>query len=249
MRGRGSNPPVYSTKYFTGRACIVCVLVLTVGTVIYKLAKLYPVEEWNEKIQNILDKVLFFLFVPLFIYVTVFSFATSYFLNRNKPYGWILKIEKVFDTVTLKARLELGQRALLQYEPSLFGTFIRESLDEDYFIIDNYYIKSFFQYGIIYFVCILLIFSMISFVLWKRKEYFALFLISIVVGLGFLEAQIGEIQYDIFLLMAFSCDIARFCLKNTGYAKRNTDRDHTETLEEVEKVKLCVKKRNYNYLI
>ncbi|MBP3803810.1 MAG: hypothetical protein J6I76_07915 [Oribacterium sp.] len=207
----------FIVSYSSGRASIVCALTLTAGVVIYKLSKLYQVDAWPEIARNVIDKVFLLLFVPVFLYVAAFSFASSYFFNEEKPYGWIFKIGKIFNVGSLITRLRLGNLALLQYRPSIFGTFIRESLEDDtYFIIDNYYIKAYIQYGLIYFICILLIFSVINYAFWKRKEYFSLFLLSIVAGLGFLEAQIGEMQYDIFPLIVFACDVGCIALRRDG---------------------------------
>lgn len=211
----------FIVSYSSGRASIVCVSALAVGAVIYKLSKLYQVETWPQKARNAIDKAFLFLFVPVFGYATTLSFASAYFFNPEKPYGWILKLGEIVDTETFKLRLYLGKQALMGYKPSVFGTFVRESLENDtYFIIDNSYIKAYLQYGLIYFVCTLLIFTMINYVLWKRKEYFPLFLISIVAGLGFMEAQVGEIQYDIFPLIVFTSDIGWLALKGDGAYNR-----------------------------
>lgn len=213
---------MFIVSYSSGRASIVCVLTLTVGVLIYKLSKLYPAEKLQDTARNAIDKVFLLLFVPIFGYATAFSFASAYLFDPDKPYGWIQKIGKVFDITTLTLRLNLGKQALLNYSPSIFGTFVEESLEDDtYFIVDNYYIKSFLQYGLIYFACTLLILFMINFALWKRKEYFTLFLVSIVAGLGFLEAQIGQMQYDIFPLIVFTCDIGYLALKKTEHMMEN----------------------------
>lgn len=211
----------FIVSYSSGRASIVCVSALAVGSVIYKLSKLYPMETWPQKVGIAIDKVFLFLFVPIFGYATAFSFASSYFFNPDKPYGWIMVMGKIFDTETVESRLYLGKLALMEYKPSVFGTYIEESLEDvTYFIIDNSYIKAFLQYGLIYFVCSLLIFFMINYALWKRKDYFPLFMLSIVAGLGFLEAQIGEIQYDIFPLIVFTSDIGWLALKGDNAYNR-----------------------------
>ncbi|SFG36714.1 hypothetical protein [Oribacterium sp. WCC10] len=202
--------------YSSGRASIVCVLALAAGVMIYKLSKLYPVNNWNDMARKVIDKIFFLAFVPIYIYVAVFSFVSSYFFDPDKPYGWILLIGKVFDPDNLIERLRLGKQGILGYMPSIFGTNVRESLEENYFIIDNFYIKSFLQYGIIYFVCTLLIFTILNYALWKRKDYFVLFLLSIVAGLSFLEATIGEIQYDIFPLIVFTCDVGCLAIRRDG---------------------------------
>ena len=159
---------------------------------------------------------------------------SSYFFDKEKPYGWILGIGKVFDPENLMSRLALGKQALLSYRPSIFGTSIIMSLDTDsYFVVDNSYIKAFLQYGILYFICSLFVLSMVNYVLYKRKDYFSLFMLSIVAGLGFLEAQIVEIQYNVFPLIVFTCDIGCLALrKDTAYNSNLKQMCHAITGDE-----------------
>ncbi|SEA56822.1 Membrane protein involved in the export of O-antigen and teichoic acid [Oribacterium sp. KHPX15] len=193
-------------KYTAGRASIVCVLILLIGTIIFKLIQWYPIRKWHKGIQFVIDKVFLIGFVPMFIYVTIVSFAASYYYDDANSYKWLELVGKVFDVSTLKSRLSLGKQALMQFKPELWGANIVESSEENYFWVDNYYIRAWLKYGILLFICGIIVFTLVNYVCWLRKEYYILFLMAIIAGLGFLEATIGDIMYDVFPLLLFTCD-------------------------------------------
>ncbi len=94
---------------------------------------------------------------------------------------------------------------LHRYVPRLFGQVIEESSNFDsYFWLDNFYIRALLKYGIVIFLCFIVLCSVINYRLWKRKRYYQLLLLSVIPLIGILEALIGDPMYNIFPLLAFS---------------------------------------------
>ena len=193
-------------SYTAGRASIVCILVFLAGTIVYEMNRLYPVMKWNKWMQKAVELGFLILMVPSYVYVAIVSFTTTYFYNQDTPYKWLLIIGKVFDPQTLEARLWLGKRALMEFEPSMLGTNIIESSRDNYFWVDNYYIRAYLKYGIMLFICGMIVFTLINYINWKKKNYYIVFILTIIAGLGFLEATIGDIMYNVFPLLIFTCD-------------------------------------------
>ncbi len=192
--------------YTKGRASIVCMLLLWIGTVIYKLSTINSGYKLEVGFRKAIDKVFLIVFVPSYIYIAITSFLSSYYYDGRRPYKLIGLVGKVFDTETIKSRLYLGKVGLMQYRPKLFGCDVYESSLDNYFFIDNFYIKAYLKYGIAFFLCAMLIFTFINYILWKKKHYYILFLLSVIAEIGFLECNIYFIMYNIFPLLLFACD-------------------------------------------
>ncbi len=193
-------------RYARGRSSIVCIWVLAVGVMVYKILEIYPVDKWSKSIQGLINKAALVIAVPIHLYIGIFSFIAAYKYDSEAPYKWISAVGKVFNTFSLTERLRLGKLALEQYAPKLFGNEIVETFVGQYFWIDNYYIKAYLKYGILLFICALIVFTTVHYICWKKREYFTLFLLCLIAGLGFMEAPIGFIMYNVFPLMLFTRD-------------------------------------------
>lgn len=204
-------------RFTKTRTSIVAILALAVGVLVYKLSGIFPMEKWNRNLRSLFDKAAFVVGVPIHLYICIFSFIATYNYDSENPYKWISTVGKFFFTFSLTERLRLGKLGLEQYVPKLFGNDIVETFVGYYFWLDNFYIKAYLKYGILLFISSLIVFTAVHYICWKKREYFTLFLLCVIAGLGFMEAPAGFIMYNVFPLMIFTRD--RGILTCTGKEK------------------------------
>ena len=80
----------------------------------------------------------------------------------NQSNDWMAKINDI-----LTNRLALGYQALTQYDPTLFGQYIKMGTikvegGKYYFYIDSGFLYSFMAYGLVFTIAVLVMYSMIS---------------------------------------------------------------------------------------
>lgn len=195
-------------RYSGGRTSFVIIIFLALGTAIYRLAYLVKNGKVFEKIGEGKRKAFaaadsYFhglLFGLSSIICITASFVTAFMYGMQKSGGILRIVDKVFDSYNLKSRLMVSWNAISTYSPRILG----KSVENGFFWIDNYYIRLIYKHGILIFISMTVIMLICQYRNWKRKNYYVMFLLALIAALGFMEAAIGEMQYNIFPLMVFA---------------------------------------------
>ena len=153
-------------------------------------------------------KVLFTLMFPL---AAVGSIALPYY------YDWHNLTWRGLNTI-LSGRLSLGQEALEQYSPSMFGQIIQWKTamngytnSSEYFYVDSSYLNILLTYGILLFIVTVVLFS--CYTLYSIKSNNRLLLVSLICLClhSVMDPQLLELGYNT-LLLGVVCHENRHCL-------------------------------------
>ena len=173
---------------------------ITLGCYIYRVffAK-------NVILQRIKVKLAFAYFCLVMVTCLFMSFFMAWFYVPGQKY-WIFEfLGHFFDVYNLESRFMEGGIALRSFRPHLFGQVIVESnVQENYFWIDNFYIRAFLKYGIALLICNIAIFILLGIRLLKKERTFQILILTIIPIIGVSEALIGDPMYNLFPLLAFS---------------------------------------------
>ena len=190
--------------YFThAKADILCALVLIAGTVLYHVS----VRTGRRKLWKAPAAVFCFSFLaaPLLSVLLVFLVDTGNASLRTR----LDSIDR-----TLIKRLELGRRAFRENEIRLFGTKITEKGFggkvggfkgwDNYFFIDNSYIRLIMIGGLILFTLLIAVLTYAQLRCYASGKYGCVYLLWVVSSICIMEHHLAEIFYNVFPLMAFS---------------------------------------------
>lgn len=205
--------------YFThAKTDIMCALLLIAGTLLYHLSVRWK----GRRIWRIPAAVLCFSF-PVSAFLSI---SAALFVDTGDP-----GVCAVLDSIdkSLIKRLEMSRRAFEENPVNVFGTKISEhgfggttsgfTGWEDYFFIDNSYIRLLMFGGISLFILLLLILTWAQLRCFACGKYGCVFLLGIVALTCIMEHHLIEYYYNVFPLMAFS-GAAFFRRQRTGSRQR-----------------------------
>ncbi|SFP38113.1 O-antigen ligase [Butyrivibrio proteoclasticus] len=159
-----------------GRTSIIGVyyiLAITLAFLVYSFAPI--------KIKFVFEKfrILSFIYVQG---VLAFSFFGSVFYSWIYDKNWNSIPMKIlgllFNTRTLGLRFEKTNYAIHNYRLSLWGQDIPVIIDGKDAFIENYYINSLFNDGLLLLLGFFLLASIMNYRLWKKKQYFCMLILS-----------------------------------------------------------------------
>ena len=122
---------------------------------------------------------------------------------------------KIFDYIpksnTVRARLRLGILGFEQFSIKLFGNSIpqrgaggTEGYIPFYYFLDSSYIRMILQFGLIVFIVLVGLMTLVQFKLYKEKMFYELFLVAIVALDCAMEHHIIDFSYNTFALLAWA---------------------------------------------
>lgn len=188
-------------RYVGGRAELVLMVLLLVGTVIYRLIGEEPLR--FRGFHTVVKWLHYILGVPIYIVILIASVILSWTYNGTHA-AFENIIGKVTDPSTYTIRLWLNKTALMVYKPKLWGQYIYQTTeDEGYFFIDSSYIKLLLQDGIILMAIFLTIATMVQLINLKRENYYLVFLGTITALSGIMESQMLSSAFSVILLSLF----------------------------------------------
>ena len=126
----------------------------------------------------------------------------AFLYDETKDYKIISFLEKHLNMSSFKTRLQFGHTALSSYSIRLFGNQIIEEANT--FWIDNFFIRALLKYGVVIFASFMIMMLVLNINLWKKHEYFKLFILTSIPIVGISEALIGDPFYNVFPIVAIA---------------------------------------------
>ncbi|WP_173473023.1 hypothetical protein [Eubacterium ruminantium] len=111
----------------------------------------------------------------------------------------------------LSGRLGLGHNAIKEMGIHLLGRKVKwvgngigDIAAGDYNYVDNSYLQLTLEYGLIFLVLLLAIYSVIMYKAYKSKKYYAVWIVIFILIFGITEPRLFNLAYNPFILLAFS---------------------------------------------
>ncbi len=167
---------IYLTYIAGGRTSIlgvVYLLIVVIGAIIYNFVP-NTIRKTCEK-SSIIPLIIS---EGILILCFVASIFLSWFYNDSKDSLLIRIIGIFFNTNSFGQRLQKANYAMHHYSPNLFGQIIDSVGEGQGSFIENYYVNSLLNDGVILLACFLVLASIMNIQLWKRKQYFRMLLLT-----------------------------------------------------------------------
>ena len=204
-------------------------------------------------IYEVTDTSLPFLIAALylFLYIMVFKFRVRWFRNTApnrvlavslfpalallnyivaKNYNKRVAIMKQIDEMT-HFRLSLPNQALKQYGVHLLGTQIVENTDTtqgDYFYVDSGFMKNLINYGLIVFILILLLYSVMLYAaILEHDKLLTIWLICVAVYSVFNNMLLSPVENGSLFAIWYAIDLIK-------WHKEKTARSRTDKRRQIE---------------
>lgn len=184
---------VFVLNWCGARTSSICMMALVIAIIVYQSLK--KIIE-KEKILYILNAFPFTL-AGMFL-------GLVHFFDYEKE--WMVKIDSF-----LSNRLIISKVAINSYEYKLFGQYIRESglgrlegIRQDYFFLDNSYIRIALLYGVILFLVVMMLFWKQGLRAIQEKRIILIIAIAIIAMHSFMEHHLIEIAYNPLLCFLFT---------------------------------------------
>ena len=118
----------------------------------------------------------------------------------------------------VSTRLSIGRETFNNFSVKPFGQHIDmvgnggytlshfnySSNNKVYYFIDSSYLSTLIRYGLFVFVCVILVFTITSFMAAKRKDYVTLFIIAIIAVHSVIEHHMLDFNYNPFMFLWIS---------------------------------------------
>ena len=114
----------------------------------------------------------------VFILCFIGSILFSWFYNKTQDNFLMRTIGLVYDNRTFGERLDKANYVLHNYKPHLFGQVIPAVIDGKDSFVENYYVNSMFNDGLILLICFCVLTIIMNVQLCKKKQYYRAFLLT-----------------------------------------------------------------------
>lgn len=210
-------------RYIGGRTEFVLMVLLLVGTILYRLIGKEPLK--NKTFYTITKWTHYIIGIPIYVIIIALSIIISWTYNGTHAMFQEV-ISKFTDPATYTYRLWLNKTALMVYKPKIWGQYIYEnySTQGDYFFIDSSYIKLLLMDGIIFTIIFLMIATLTQYVNAKEGRFYYVFLGTIVALSGIMERQMLNLVFNLIFL-------SLCCLQNYNYSDSETRRISNSNME------------------
>lgn len=130
--------------------------------------------------------------------------GVAYFYNLEEE--WLLKLNNM-----LSGRIEISKTAFDMYDIKLFGQFIPEvgnghavEFRPNYFFLDDSYVRILLEYGVILFVIVLMIFTVIIRQAKKRNDFLLVLCVVCLAVQSIMEHHLINVAYNSIMLALFA---------------------------------------------
>lgn len=185
------------------RTSFLLLIVVSVATLILTKFKL-------DKLLRKVPSMIYYLFLGVCSFVLMF--LSFFFIDGPE---WVARLNQ-----TLSGRIELITYAFDKYEFTLFGQKIEwvglgtvtnmNGIWEKYNFVDNAYAKMLLDYGILFFILILIGYAVIYKTANEQKDYILIIIISVILVLSIMEPRLVSIEMNPFVLL-----LGRFFMMET----------------------------------
>lgn len=212
---------MYGLDYFIYRFCVarnstICLfvfasllLIIRIGRSVKRLTKDKQfMPRWLSCSFSFVIRGLASLSIPV---CAALAIGFSYYYTPEKEY--MVKLNEWVST-----RLSIGRETFNSFSIKLFGQHIDlqgnggytlswlniTSNGNSYNFIDSSYLSTLIRYGLFVFVCVILVFTITSFMAAKRKDYVTLFIIAIIAVHSVIEHHMLDFNYNPFMFLWIS---------------------------------------------
>ena len=212
-----------------------CLITFTTFIFIYKLYYFFQNKRYSTKTKKI--KLTPFIVVCALPFSAFFSVILSYLYSDNC--NILIKIDNL-----LSNRLSIGNETFNNFSIKLFGQHIEmngnggfsipwynyEAVSKSgYNFIDSSYLSILFRYGLFVFICVMVLFTVTSFVARKHCDYIALIIIAIFAVHSIMEHHLLDFNYNPFMFLLISSYYGKHISKNKP---NKSDITKSETLSQ-----------------
>lgn len=191
----------FVSMFFVYKQCDGRTTVLSIAIFLTLFAIYYIIKNWINRNNTIFFGVI--ILIESMIISISFLFGYLYRFGNE----FILKINDI-----VSDRLMYISQTMENYNISMFGQFIEEHgngrsiiASDNYFFIDNSFVKNLYQYGILVFVLTIIIIFYAQKRMMEKNEYVMCIAVLVVIIASFIEHHLIEIAYNPFLLSVFAC--------------------------------------------
>lgn len=175
-----------------------CLLLLILGTAVHRSGAFGRLSEGVQNIFLLVASFIYPLLAILFLLLVCFARPVVYFLRYS------LRVPSTFTS-----RIWLARKAFDNYPLTLSGAHLpivgyggSTTLPKNYFFLDNSFVDLLMEYGILLFVALMVLMTVVQIRLLERHLYYQMFLICVTAVSFFMEAHMMDLSYNVFLLMA-----------------------------------------------
>ncbi len=212
----------YGMYHYCGaRTSTLCLIVFACLLLIYKLRCSYlkrkELRHPHKPVKAALPGWLSFLLGIVLPVCTAFSLITAYKYTDSSAF--LTKLNSLFS-----GRLQIGRQTFDKFNVKLWGHNIKlhgnggctlawmdnaSGNNPGYNFIDSSYLSILFRYGLFVFVCVIILFTITSFVARKRKDYVTMFIIAIIGVHCIMEHHMLDFNYNPFIFLLISSYYAK----------------------------------------
>ena len=195
---------IFVYYFCAARTSTACIILFSLLMLLHKRFQKQPLKKSKNFFAN-----LGVFAVPL---CALLSILLSYFYKPN--HTLFTKIDSL-----LSNRLYYGNKALTEYDILLFGQNIKMEGNGGYSIpwcnnydygksgynfIDSSYVSILMRYGLFVFICVIILFTLTSYVAKKTKDYVTLAIVSIIAIHCIMEHHMLDFNYNPFMFLLVS---------------------------------------------
>ena len=229
----------YIYFFCDARTNTICLISFASFLLIYKII----CNHFRKKSKNNIDipKWLSFILALAVPLCALVSIIVSYIYSPNNSL-----LAKINDL--LSNRLHFGHKTFNTFDIKLFGQHIKMNGDggfsspwynynsfgkSGYNFIDSSYLSILFRYGLFVFICVIVLFTMTSFVARKQHDYITLIIIAIIAVHCIMEHHLLDFNYNPFMFLLVSSYYCKHINKNKT-SKSNVTTSKNSIQKEVQ---------------
>lgn len=189
-------------QHAKGRTSEVSSLILAASVIVWEIYQIF-FESRTKKMNSTFHKFMKISLVT-FIAVLIFSYIRALYFNPANPGYTVDLIGELTDPATYVSRLDLSQITINKYMPHLFGHYLQESSGDNYYIIDNVFVRLIYRYGLALTIIYISSMTYNIYRLWRKYLYAGILILICVASVGYMESGICNLSVSIFSLIAYT---------------------------------------------
>ncbi|MBO5425923.1 MAG: hypothetical protein J6A25_10460 [Lachnospiraceae bacterium] len=202
---------MYVLSYIILRFCdaqtsTICLILLLSFTLVFKILTNFNKEKKDSY------KAISFLLMSIFPFSSIFSILFTNIFSYDLK--WIVNLDNF-----LSNRFSIGKITINNFDVKLWGQHIEMEGNGGYSLpwynyntinksgynfIDSSYLSILFRYGLFVFICVMVLFTLTSFVARKHNDYITLIIIAIIAIHSIMEHHLLDFNYNPFMFLLVS---------------------------------------------
>ena len=190
-------------RYADARANFIWSMLLLAGTLLYQL--LHDEAFMKSRTASMLLTIFNRCQIPVYLVCLALTYGISRTYREDALLPFEILIGKIINLSTLRIRYRINAFYLNAYKPWLLGSILIDPTvaDRGYFI-DISYIRILILYGTLTFISVMLLVTYTQFRQYQNKNYYLMFVLSIVALNSMMEQHLTIFQINVFIFAAFT---------------------------------------------